>query len=309
MIIYGAGLAGLLAANMLRRHDPVILEAQSSLPNNHDALLRFRTDAVSRVTGIPFKKVRVSKAICYLGGILTEPNLRLSNMYARKVTGEVIERSILNLEPSERYIAPLNLIAQMARSCKILYDSPLTQLEKVDKQPVVSTIPMPTLMKLAKWKPQPSFNFRDITSITAFIVSPPIEVYQTLYYPGSEPFYRASITGDRLIIEAAGDMSQCPDPEQLCMQVLGDFGIYSAVVMDVEMKEQRYGKIAPIANNIRKQFILAMSDLYNIYSVGRFATWRQILLDDVVNDVNLVEQFISQRDSYTHRLKGISANA
>ena len=47
--IIGAGMAGLLAANMLRHRDPVILEAQKSLPNNHHALLRFRSSVVGDV--------------------------------------------------------------------------------------------------------------------------------------------------------------------------------------------------------------------------------------------------------------------
>ena len=45
MIIWGAGLACLLA-NMFRKWSPVVYEKQDSLPNNHNALLRFRTNQV-----------------------------------------------------------------------------------------------------------------------------------------------------------------------------------------------------------------------------------------------------------------------
>jgi Flp pilus assembly protein CpaB len=116
MRIYGAGLAGLLAANMLRRYKPEVHEAQPSLPNNHEALLRFRSDAVARATGIPFRKVLVHKAILYRGQLITTPNLRLSNMYSQKVTGEVTNRSILSLDSAERFIAPPNLIELLANS-------------------------------------------------------------------------------------------------------------------------------------------------------------------------------------------------
>ena len=37
MIIYGAGLAGLLSGNILRKYHPKIDESQSELPNNHSA--------------------------------------------------------------------------------------------------------------------------------------------------------------------------------------------------------------------------------------------------------------------------------
>lgn len=82
--IYGAGLAGLLAANMLRGMSPTVFEAQGSLPNNHGALLRFRSDKAGTACGIPFKKVHVTKAIKYDGKITTEPNLFLSNMYSQR---------------------------------------------------------------------------------------------------------------------------------------------------------------------------------------------------------------------------------
>ena len=59
--VIGAGLAGLLAGNMLRHRDPVIHEVQPSLPNNHSAVLRFRSSAVGDVLNIPFQKVKMIK--------------------------------------------------------------------------------------------------------------------------------------------------------------------------------------------------------------------------------------------------------
>jgi hypothetical protein len=304
MKIYGAGLAGLLAATMLRRYKPTIHEAQPSLPHNHDALLRFRTDDVSRVTGIPFRKVRVLKGICDQDGIVhTTPNLRFSNQYALKVTGEVIDRSIMNLDPVERFIAPPNLIAQLAENLDIKYNSSMRVYGDVTEE-IISTIPMPALMNLVGWS-APKFNHRTITTITADVVEPKMDIFQTLYYPGEEPWYRCSISGNHLIIEMMG----LPDNDVHVIQnalrrVLGDFGLNSnqVNVINVDLKHQRFGKIAPIDDSQRKQFILAMSDKYGIYSLGRYATWRNILLDDVVNDVKQVEQFITQRDGYAKRL-------
>ena len=59
MIIIGAGQAGLLAARSLALHNPTIIEQQDELPNNHSALLRFRSSIVGDSVGIPFQKVRV----------------------------------------------------------------------------------------------------------------------------------------------------------------------------------------------------------------------------------------------------------
>ena len=61
--IYGAGLAGLLCANMLRRFNPEIHEAKPSLPNNHSALLRFRTDKVGTACAIPFSPKTALRAL------------------------------------------------------------------------------------------------------------------------------------------------------------------------------------------------------------------------------------------------------
>ena len=76
MIIVGAGLAGLLAARCMKHMSPIICEKQSELPNNHSALLRFRSDVVSEMTGIPFKKVSVQKAVINESGEFASPTLR-----------------------------------------------------------------------------------------------------------------------------------------------------------------------------------------------------------------------------------------
>jgi hypothetical protein len=50
-----------------------------------------------------------------------------------------------------------------------------------------------------------------------------------------------------------------------------------------------------------------MTSKYGIYSIGRFATWRQLLLDDVVDDIQHVEKFIRGSSAYNrlmHSQKG-----
>ena len=130
MKIYGAGLAGLLAGHMLRRFEPEIHEIQLSLPHNHDAVLRFRSEAVSIATGIPFKRVRVYKQIIFKGvnwGNDVPP--RIANMYSLKVTGQVLNRSIVNIAPVDRWIAPPDFISQLAIGLNITYGSELTTLD------------------------------------------------------------------------------------------------------------------------------------------------------------------------------------
>lgn len=309
MLIIGAGMSGLLAAHMLRRFSPVIHEAQLELPNNHSALLRFRSDAVSRATGIPFKKVWVQKAICFEGQLYNEGNMRFNNMYSAKVTGKVHGRSIMNLQPGERYIAPDNFISQMASGCDVRLGIRLTQFLNRNKshEPMISTIPMGAMMDMVEWKGKPDFDYSSITTLSCDIDG--VDVYQTLYYPGDETqAYRASITGSHLMVEVMGNWwNNVPEghkdsiARQIASRTIADFGIMHPI-RNVQWKVQKYGKIYPIDSNLRKQFILAMTDKYNIYSVGRFATWRQILMDDVVKDIALVEQMISERSAYAAHL-------
>ena len=60
--IIGAGMAGLLAGSMFRGQAQ-IYESAPSLPNNHHALLRFRSDGISNHLNIPFQAVDVVKIV------------------------------------------------------------------------------------------------------------------------------------------------------------------------------------------------------------------------------------------------------
>jgi hypothetical protein len=71
-----------------------------------------------------------------------------------------------------------------------------------------------------------------------------------------------------------------------------DFGI-NCGIDNVNSHTQKYGKITPIDDRVRKDFMLHLSKKYNIYSLGRFATWRQILLDDVCKDLRVIESLIN----------------
>lgn len=308
MRIIGAGMAGLLAANVLRRHKPVVYEQKPSLPFNHSALLRFRSEAVSRATGIPFRKVVVHKAIIdEKGSIHQKANIRLSNEYAQKVVGRVISRSILNLESAERFIAPNDFIEQMAACLDIRFGTPVSfEAYKPEFGPCISTIPMPVLMEQLDWndKATPLFESKPVWVLSAEILDPTVDVYQTLYF--SDPdlsLYRASITGCRIIMEF---LREPVDQLGAVTNCLAMFGIRAAVTTQPVLVFQRYGKITPIDESVRKNFIFTTSEQRHIYSLGRFATWRNLILDDLISDINFIEAFITQRDLYSAQKNSVS---
>ena len=310
MIIIGAGMAGLVAAHVLRRWEPAVWEAQPALPDNHGALLRFRTDAVAHATGIPFKKVNVQKAVMW-GGRLWQDfcPLPAQNAYAVKVSGKATGRSIRDLSAGDRYIAPPDFLAQLARGANITFGQRVTAEHIYPNAPIplISTIPMPLLMGMVSWPDKPEFPHRPIWSFSADLPSW-VDLYQTLYYPSPDtPYYRASITGRRLILEYSE--SEAPDARD-CLEdlkaVVVHFGLggYDAAdeLTDVRLTRQEYGKLLATDDAARRNFIVQMTDRFNVYSVGRFATWRQILLDDVVNDCAVVNRFITERSAYGRRL-------
>lgn len=303
MIIVGAGLSGIIAGHYFRRLKPIIYEKQNSLPNNHSAILRFKTDKVARVTEIPFIRGMVRKAIMADDCYADYPNPWLANMYSIKVTGKLTDRSIWDITSGPRYIAPPGFTGQASEALSIEYGKefncePITPL-------VISTMPMPQLMDVVGWSMKPAFQFRPIWSVQVEIVSPEVDVFQTIYYPDpADHQYRASITQSTLIIEFAKSMfgSELSD----CVEfVLDDFGLHGAEVEVGDIKEHKYGKILPIDDELRKQFIYTMTREYGIYSLGRFATWKQILLDDVVDDCEVISSLIEaegSRRQYHHAL-------
>ena len=310
--IYGGGLAGLISANMLRSKMPVIHEKQKELPNNHGALLRFRSDIVSKVTGVPFKKVNVRKGIWANHKYNETMTINLQNMYSQKVVGRVLDRSIINIDDCIRYIAPSDLIAKISKACKFKYKSPLTmdKIKKAKKKglPIISTIPMPVLMEIVDWYGKLPFLHKPIWTFRRYIVKPYCDIYQTVYFPELNlPYYRASLTGNLFTLEFISDPGNY-DLGTIVNHLLKlVFGIEAKEFSDDECKYQKYGKLSPIPNIARREFILAMTDMYGIYSIGRFATWRQLLLDDIVQDVNIVESMIDQRDNYSRSLKEIKS--
>jgi hypothetical protein len=305
MIIIGAGLAGLLAANRLHQYNPSILEKQSSLPNNHGALLRFRTNDVGEAIGIPFKKVEVYKGVLNEDGlsITNNPTLRDYNAYSLKTTGNVITRSIVNIEKSVRYIAPTWVISMLSNRATIQYNVSIEDdyFKQYQRSPIISTIPMPVLMRALKYPEHPPryFNTRTIWAVNCEILG--ADVYQTLYVPHNEyEPYRISITGNIMTLEFANkpDCNYTWIIEKYMRILFGEVLEHSKVTF----KEQEYGKIIPIPEHERQRFILWATDNHNVYSLGRYATWRQILLDDVLKDIRIIQKFIDQRSDYNRAI-------
>ncbi len=315
MIVLGAGMSGCLFGALNK--DAIIYEAQEDIPDNHNAVLRFREDKISKATGIPFKKVKVRKAI-WSDDCEINPSPRLSNLYSQKVTGKISDRSINNIDPVERYIAPSDFSMILADMChgRIHFNHKVKKIETslitfgignvvdfndniIDRNrtPIISTMPMRVLSKVTSISIEQDFNFKSI-NVSRYKIKD-CDVYQTIYYPyPSLGIYRATLTGEDLIIESTLNYPEGSiGYEDELEIVLESFAINKDSVEAISKTEQKYGKISPIDDAARKNFMFNCTRDLAIYSLGRFACWRNILLDDVYDDIYKIKA-MSQQDLY-----------
>lgn len=322
MIVLGAGMAGLLAAAILRSSATSVLEAQSAIPNNHSAVLRFRSEVVAQVLGIEFKAVDAMKTIHPWSNPLAD-----ALAYSVKTTGAPTLRSILTADNklSRRFIAPPDLISQMVRSihCPIHLSRSVTSefLLGADRpqKAVLSTIPMPTMMRLLQWPKAEDaaslFRWSDGYNISFTVRG--LDAYASLYVPA--PYLeenRISITGNRVTIETSHPSMEA----SLLSHIIDEYENDEAAVLhridralntigltgegldgrlsDISVTRQKYSKILPVDESIRREFIMWASKEHSVYSLGRYATWRPgLLLDDLVNDVRVIQRISSSPSS------------
>jgi hypothetical protein len=305
-IIIGSGLAGLLAA--CKFPDACIYEA-GVRGQGHKALLRFRDRSVSDLTGIPFKEVEVRKEIWYEGSSIKDCHIALANMYSRKMTGTYVDRSIWNLDPAKRYIAPEyfydKLVDLHDSRNMIAWNSPIA---RGDIRPVgedgtrqfINTAPLPKIMEAVGME-SVKFSFDNSPIyVDRYRLPKGSDIYQTIYLPSPDlRTFRASITGDVLIVERiAGnhpDRFEFPfDKDEEFAFVIDAFGLAANVEYDViDSTTQPYGKIVNLPREQRESILYELTREFNVFSVGRFATWRNIILDDVAKDLNVVERLMA----------------
>ena len=314
MNILGAGMAGCMMGAM----HPVarLYEKQDSLPENHQAVLRHRDNRIGETLGIPFKKVRVHKA-CWFDNREVSVTPRLANWYAKKVTRTLHgDRSIWNLDPVDRYVAPSTFHEQVEGMCagRIEYDYPVETIGDIPDGeegqlrgppeplgrfiiPVISTLPINVLAAILG-QDAPGNCSHESVFVNRYHVDA-CDLHQTVYFP--EPglgLYRATLTGAHLILESV--LRVCPVDVIVATEALGlETSELTAVTTD---HEQEYGKIVPIDARERRQFIFNATAQHNVYSLGRYATWRNILLDDVLNDILVIRRLLGA-DIYEHSLR------
>lgn len=296
MLIIGAGIAGCIAA-VLNQNAQVIEPAGNK--TTHKALLRFRSPDIGTAVGIPFKEVTVYKGIWHNDqSVPLTP--RAIALYSRKTSDAISYRSITNQEPTQRWIAPLDFHDQLKDICgdRIEYNVDLRNLVTMQWDIAISTIPMQVLAELLFEPIAGLESTPKVVTISKYKV-PGSSVHMTYYY--TDPtvhVYRASLEDEELIIESMWDIS-----EEDVATVKRSFGL-SGLTLDpiVENHKQQNGKITAVDEDARKEFIVDITERYNIYALGRFATWRNLVLDDVYKDILKIKE-LSNKSRYDKVIK------
>lgn len=298
MIIVGSGMAGLLAARMLSHRKPIVWERQTSLPNNHSAVLRFRTSQVGDILGIPFKKVHMIK-----DALPWQNPIADALAYSYKNTGVYrSDRSIrTGPESAERFIAPPDLISRMAEGVKIEFGREYDPNDPHTRgAAVISTVPMPALMDILDYEFTPDFQYRSGAVVTALVKD--CDAYVSILDPRPDnAISRISITGNALIVElpfpggeGASEWAKSIDQYSVASIAANVIGVKSEALFGVSAARlQQYNKIVPIRDEHRKDFMFWATTHHSVYSLGRFATWRPgLLLDDLVQDIRLIDKWM-----------------
>lgn len=303
--VFGAGMAGLLAANMLRDRLHFVYESQQTLPNNHSAVLRFKTSIISDTLNIPFRQVKMMKAVLPWKNPIAD-----ALAYSRKTNGVASLRSSIgaNGEVYDRYISPDNLIELMAqpllREEQIGLNSPIefgdiSEFQKAGEK-IISTLPMPKLMAILEYPHRDRVQFRSVPGWNVIAELDKVDAYLSMYLPNPSLLgSRISITGRQLVVE-------CHEPvvgyeTDVVIQAMECLGLPANMASLPIVKPQLYSKILPIDNDERKRFIIWASDTFGIYSFGRYATWRPgLLLDDLVQDFRIIMRLIDGASRYDH---------
>lgn len=301
MLIVGAGLSGLIAAH----HWPkaTVIEQQPRCDKEvHRAVLRFRSDVVSKIIQVPFKKVMVRKGI-WRKGRFVKPNIHDANQYSKKTNGMIMDRSIWNLESAERYVASPDL-------WNILVDGLKNRISFSEDwdfsvpctEDVINTAPMPIAAKDILSEETATFKRKGITVVRFQLDD--VDVHQTVYFPFPEfPVYRATITGGDVILEMTTDSFEECDLPSVIKDAMEPFA-YSGTPKQIEVSNQNYGKIVPIDPDLRRSILMTLTQR-RIYSLGRFATWRNILLDDLPKDMEQIDR-LRKASVYERKLIGVS---
>lgn len=310
VVILGGGLAGSIMQVLLGKERACIIEQAPGFWQ-HKALFRFKVPELGLLLGLDLKEIVVYKGVYYRGKLYNKSNILFSNLYSLKVTDSLLNRSIMDLEAVTRWVfskdSPGNFMSNqdfLAGEVTALgrgwvdyriNDEVLKERKgRLLCRIIVSTLPMDWVVNQGLF-PAPIEGGLDFWSAPVWVYrgmfrSGFCDVYQTIYFPDSEfPVYRASIDPAGIIIES---IRECSDQE--CLEVFVAFGLQGITLRSakLELFIQKRGKIRPLQDEIRRSILYKLTNDFDIYSLGRFALWKNLKSDEILKDAVKIKKYI-----------------
>lgn len=301
--IIGAGISGLIAEGALSNMSSEIIVFDRSIPKlpilgqpaGHKAVMRLRDDRIKQYVNCKLKRISVYKAVYHDGELYDKPNMILNNLYSLKLYGRLGDRSLGTLGKVDRYLLTdiSGLLADNHKLTSRLVtanrDKTLVFNDQTYSYDVcISTIPMPSLLDLLCLNYNVKFSHTQI-NITRATLNIESDVHQTIYFTNDlKQFpYRVTIEGRYVIAES---LDRCT--ESLLDQAMQAFGLNRRSLKDIAHYTQNMGKMMPIDDNTRRKIMMDLTNEYNVYSFGRFATWRPLRIDQTLDDIEKIKMFI-----------------
>lgn len=291
MIIIGAGLTGLIAAAMLRHHQPLIIEEAPELPKK--PRMRFRSSVISSAIAIPFDPITVTSGV-----YSTERNpIILANRYSEKATSAIRSPGLVEGQVKQ-WVGPDDIISRLESSANPIHFS--TTWAGPDPawedEAVISTIPMGDLMDLLHYDNKPEFEHRSGWTIDIGLRST-VDVYQTMLFPDeADHYHRVDINRNEMRIH----FSTIPKlhVDDYADDVCDAMAIDRSHIKEVGgVNKIKYAAIGEIDRRTRLEFISWASREHGVYSLGKYATWRpEFDIDDLVEDVQAIETMITESE-------------
>ena len=171
----------------------------------------------------------------------------------------------------------------------------------------ISTVPLPELLDNCGPNTYPVI-FKTVKGFNLIANAKDTDAYFTTYIVDRDyAMSRFSVTGNTVIAEFPnGSIDEDEDEEISELDSIS--GYYNITIRDPRIQSQSNFKIIPIDERERQKIILELTDKYNIYTLGRNATWRlKTMLDDLVGDVRIIRNMITGDHSkrYEDKLMGV----
>jgi len=294
--IIGAGISGLIARGAFEdgSNEVDVFDSKKKAFGvfpKHFAVMRLRDDKIKKYLNCKLQKITTHKAVYHNGMLHDKPTLLLNNLYSLKIYSSLSDRSIGDLGKMDRFLI------KDIKDYDAYIEKPVTGISyaglrfadgsQVPYDAYISTIPMPDIIRLAEYKTNIKFEYSPIHVMRAKL-SVMSDVHQTLYFTDKDPCvpYRVTIEGDTLIAESLEEFGTEID------ECLSAFGIDHTYLTDFKRYEQKIGKIKPIDDDERRKIMMDLTNDYNIYSFGRFATWRSLRIDQTLDDIEKIKLFL-----------------